>query len=427
MRVYNNPAQQEWESLCQRPNSNDPVLTGRVAQILTDVRSGGDAALRRLTQELDGVTLDVFELDPKLIAAAESELPAELAKAIRTAYQNIYRFHEAQLSAPLQVETMAGVKCSRVRRPISHAGLYIPGGSAPLFSTVLMLGVPAEIADCREVILCTPPNKGGRVHPAIRFAAHLCGINRIFRLGGAQAIAAMAYGTETVPKVHKIFGPGNAYVTTAKQLVMAEGIAIDMPAGPSEVLVIADAGADPDFVAADLLSQAEHGPDSQVVLASDSQTFIEHVGRSLLMQLNGLPRKDIAQKAMNNSFAVFLENTEACVEFSNVYAPEHLIINTQNTDQLLDRVEHAGSVFLGAFTPEAAGDYASGTNHTLPTNGFARAYSGVSVDSFTKQMTVQHITADGLRGIGPVIETMAAAEQLEAHRQAVRIRLNKLA
>ena len=426
IRIYQQPDQQEWKNLCRRPNSNDPVIQSRVSAILNQVRAEGDAALRRLTLEHDGADLDSLELNPALLAAAEGELPTNLTAAIRTAFENIRRFHEAQLGQPLRVETMPGVVCSRVRRPITHAGLYIPGGSAPLFSTVLMLGVPASLAGCREVIICTPPDKNGNVHPAIRFAAHLCGIRRIFRLGGAQAVAAMAYGTETIPQVHKIFGPGNAYVTQAKQLVMSEGIAIDMPAGPSEVLVIADASADPDFVAADLLSQAEHGADSQAVLVSDSPALVERVNQSLQQQLNELPRKDIARQAVAGSFAVCLPSLEACVDFSNVYAPEHLIINTTDAEHLLNRVEHAGSVFLGAFTPEAAGDYASGTNHTLPTNGFARAYSGVSIDSFTKQMTVQQITPEGLKTIGPVIEAMADAEQLDAHRRAVRIRLNKL-
>jgi histidinol dehydrogenase len=390
------------------------------------VRKSGDAALKEFTQKFDGATLESLQVTPQEIALATQSLPGELKSAILTAAKNIEVFHAAQKRSIEKIETMPGVTCWRKATPIQKVGIYIPGGTAPLFSTVLMLGVPARLAGCKEVVLCSPPDKSGKINPAILFAAQLTGITKIFKVGGAQAIAAMAYGTESIPQVSKIFGPGNQYVTKAKQIVSQQGIAIDMPAGPSEVLVIADEAANPAFVAADLLSQAEHGADSQVVLVSTSTTILDKVQTEVTNQLAKLPRKELAQEALNNSLSIsFITETEL-IDFVNAYAPEHLIINTTNNRELESQIVNAGSIFLGAYTPEAAGDYASGTNHTLPTNGFAKAFGGVSLESFTKYITVQEITKAGLQVIGPVVETMAEAEQLKAHAQAVRVRLNSV-
>ena len=398
----------------------------RVEPILAQVRTEGDAALRRLTAQFDRVDLADLIASEAEIAGAEDLLTDELKAAIQAAHRNIRTFHETQLQPPQPVETMPGVVCWRKSVPIDRVGLYIPGGTAPLFSTVLMLGVPAQIAGCREVVLCTPANREGKVHPAILYAARLVGVQKIVKVGGAQAVAAMAYGTETVPKVYKIFGPGNQYVTAAKQLAAQDGVAIDMPAGPSEVAVLADDTAVPAFVAADLLSQAEHGPDSQVLLVSTSEQLIRDALVQIDTQLSQLPRHEMAAQTLRHSKAVLVKTEAEAVGLLNAYAAEHLILATDRAETLAAQVTNAGSVFLGHYTPEAAGDYASGTNHTLPTNGYARAYSGVSVDSFVKKITFQQITPDGLRHVGPVVEQMAAAEQLAAHRQAVTIRLETI-
>lgn len=422
-RVYHPPVNQ-WAELCKRPQLDLTFLEGNVNNILERVRKSGDAALFEFTQKFDHVTLQNLQVSAREIEEAVHSLPGELKSAILAASKNIEVFHTAQKRSIEKIETMPGVTCWRKATPVQTIGMYIPGGTAPLFSTVLMLAIPARLAGCKEVILCSPPDKKGKINPAIIFAAHLTGVSKIFKVGGAQAIAAMAYGTESIPQVVKIFGPGNQYVTKAKQLVSQQGIAIDMPAGPSEVLVIADESAPPEFVAADLLSQAEHGVDSQVVLVSTTPTILDKVQIEIANQLAKLPRKELAQEALNNSLAILFANESELVGFVNAYAPEHLIINTQNNKELEQQIVNAGSIFLGAFTPEAAGDYASGTNHTLPTNGFAKAFGGVSLESFSKYITVQEITQTGLQVIGPIIETMAEAEQLRAHAQAVRVRLS---
>lgn len=390
----------------------------RVAPVLARVRTDGDAALRDFTRQFDGLDLDRLDVPAEVLEVAGRQLSDELKTAIRTAYANIRRFHEAQRQVPEKIETTPGVTCWRKSVGIERVGIYIPGGTAPLFSTVLMLAIPAQLAGCREVVLCSPSQ-----HPAIWYAAHLCGVTRVFRLGGAQAVAALAYGTESVPRVDKIFGPGNQYVTAAKMLVAKEGVAIDMPAGPSEVAVYADDSARPAFVAADLLSQAEHGVDSQVLLVSTSEALIAAVQTELERQVAELPRAEFARKALANSKAVLVSDEATALDLLNAYAAEHLILAVENAEAVSEQITNAGSIFLGNFTPESAGDYASGTNHTLPTNGFARAYSGVSLDSFVKKITVQHLTRQGLERLGPTIEAMAAAESLEAHRRAVSIRL----
>lgn len=395
-------------------------------QHLERVRKSGDAALKEFTKKFDGAEVEHIKVTAQEITQAIQSLSGELKSAILTASKNIEVFHAAQNRSVEKIETMHGVTCWRKATPIQKVGIYIPGGTAPLFSTVLMLGVPARLAGCVEVVLCSPPDKNGSINPAILFAAQLTGITKIFKVGGAQAIAAMAYGTESIPQVSKIFGPGNQYVTKAKQIVSQQGIAIDMPAGPSEVLVIADEAANPAFVAADLLSQAEHGADSQVVLVSTTQNILDKVQAEVAKQLAALPRKELAQEALNNSLSINFANESTLVDFVNAYAPEHLIINTTNNRELEQQIVNAGSIFLGAYTPEAAGDYASGTNHTLPTNGFAKAFGGVSLESFTKYITIQEITKAGLQVIGPVVEIMAEAEQLKAHAQAVRVRLNSV-
>lgn len=426
MKISNNPSEDQWSQIANRPLQDQIGLEEQVNKIFEKVRSYGDKALKEFSIQFDKCSLDKFEVDQDQINSAANQLDEKLKRAIIQASQNIRTFHQLQKRDALKVETMPGVVCQRISRPIENVGLYIPGGSAPLFSTVLMLAIPARLAGCKNIILCTPPNEQGEIHPAILYASKLTGVTNIFRVGGAQAIAAMCIGTKSIPKVDKIFGPGNQYVTMAKQIASRNGTGIDLPAGPSEVLVIADENANPDFVAADLLSQAEHGADSQVVLVSNSSKLVEKTISSMVAQLEELPRKEIARQALKNSWAVLLPELSQCIAFSNYYAPEHLIINTREPKILLESVVNAGSVFLGPYTPESAGDYASGTNHTLPTNGFARVSGGVSIDSFCKYITVQEITSSGLREIGPIVETMASAESLEAHRKAVTIRLSTL-
>jgi len=421
MNIISFPERSEWADLLTRPVQNSNAIEGKVLPILDLVKSKGDEGLRELAKRFDGIDLTEFAFSPEEFDAAEGQLDEELKAAIRQAYQNIYTFHKAQLQSVEKIETMPGVTCWRRSVGIEKVGIYIPGGTAPLFSTVLMLGIPAQLAGCKEVILCTPSN-----HPAILFAAKLVGVTSAFRIGGAQAIAAMAYGTESVPKVYKIFGPGNQYVTTAKMLISKEGIAIDMPAGPSEVAVYADDTAVPSFVAADLLSQAEHGADSQVLLVSTSEKLLVAVNEELTKQLDVLPRRDLASQSIANSKAILVNSAYEAIDILNDYAAEHLILSVKDAEEVAEKIVNAGSIFLGNFTPESCGDYASGTNHTLPTNGYARAYSGVSVDSFVKKITVQHITEAGIRNIGPVVEVMAQAESLDAHKMAVTIRLNAL-
>ncbi|GAB3527130.1 histidinol dehydrogenase [Pontibacter brevis] len=426
MRKIINPNQGEWQELVKRPTKKLEELEPGILETFRLVQERGDAALLELAAKYDGVQLESLLATEEEIAAAESRISAELKAAILQAYSNIQVFHTQQAEPMKQVETMPGVTCWRKSLAIENVGLYIPGGTAPLFSTLLMLGVPARIAGCKELVLCTPPSKDGSVHPAILYTASLLGVNRVVKTGGAQAVAALAFGTETVPAVYKIFGPGNQYVTVAKQLVSKAGVAIDLPAGPSEVLVMADDSANPAFVAADLLSQAEHGADSQVVLLTTSEKLLAKVEQELEAQLAVLPRKEFAQKALDNSIGVVLGSVSEMMDFSNLYAPEHLILSILNFEEALDSITNAGSVFLGNYSPESAGDYASGTNHTLPTNGYARAYSGVSLDSFVKKITFQYITPEGLQQIGSTIETMAAAEGLEAHKNAVSIRLKEV-
>lgn len=422
MRIINNPPKKQWQSLCQRPQMELDFLESAVKNILVRVKNSGDQALKEITSQYDKVTLAELEVTSLEIEKAVNSVPENLKDAIRTAAQNIEKFHIAQKRDVMFIETMPGVMCWRKGVPIEKVGIYIPGGSAPLFSTVLMLGIPARIAGCREVVLCSPPGKDGQINTAILFAAQLVGIKKIFKVGGAQAIGAMAYGTATIPSVSKIFGPGNQYVTKAKQIVNQEGIAIDMPAGPSEVMVIADDQANPSFVAADLLSQAEHGADSQVVLVTSNEGFVNKVLAEIDSQVEKLPRKDIAIQALQNSLSVILNSNEDIISFANEYGPEHLIINTTDCDDLAEKIINAGSIFLGPYSPESAGDYASGTNHTLPTNGFAKAYSGVSLESFLKYITFQKISKEGLNALGPVVEVMAEAEQLRGHAEAVRVR-----
>lgn len=423
MKVINNPSPESWKEICKRPAVAADTLDGAVREILTKVRNSGDAALMALTLEFDRVSIRNVAVPRKEIRNAASRLDDELKAAIQVAATNIEKFHTGQRHDTKVIETMPGVRCWREAVPIDKIGIYIPGGSAPLFSTVLMLGIPARLAGCGEVILCTPPDQSGSINPAVLFAAHFAGIEKIYSVGGAQAIAAMAYGTESIPQVYKIFGPGNQFVTRAKQIVSEEGIAIDMPAGPSEVLVMADEKAEPTFIAADLLSQAEHGPDSQVVLVINGNVDTSAIQREIVAQLEQLPRKSIAEESLRNSRIVRFDSDDDAMDFVNAYAPEHLIINRKNAGQLARRVTNAGSVFLGAFTPESAGDYASGTNHTLPTNGYARAMAGVSLESFLKYITFQEITAEGITVLGPVVERMAEAESLLGHKEAVSKRL----
>ena len=420
------PSPAEWEELLKRPTLRTEELMETVKGLVEEVRQGGDQAVMTLEEKFDKVSLSALEVSAEERQEAEQLVSEELKKAIRLAAGNIRRFHEAQRFEGVQVETQPGVTCWQKAVPIEKVGLYVPGGTAPLFSTVLMLAIPASIAGCKELVLCTPPMKNGRVHPAVLYAAGVAGVKRVFKIGGVQAIAAMAYGTESVPRVYKIFGPGNQYVTAAKQLVSLRQVAIDMPAGPSEVEVLADETANPTFVAADLLSQAEHGADSQAVLISTSEKLVEEVEREVARQLAELPRQEIAAKALQWSKLIVVRTMEEAMAMTNAYAPEHLIIEAADYLTLAQQVEHAGSVFLGSLTPESAGDYASGTNHTLPTNGYAKAYSGVCLDSFMRKMTFQEIRPEGLLRIGPAIETMAAGEALDAHRLAVTRRLATL-
>ena len=426
MKVYTNPDRASWREIIQRPQLELGFLESSVRNILNRVRKSGDQALRELTLQLDKAELGELRVSKEEIAEATQLIAPALREAIRQAADNITRFHQVQKNDGQSVETMPGVKCWRKAVPIPRVGIYIPGGTAPLFSTVLMLGIPASLAGCSEIVLCTPPGKDGKVHPAILFAASLVGVTSIYKVGGAQAVAAMAYGTESIPNVYKIFGPGNQYVTKAKQLVTEDGVAIDMPAGPSEVLVMADETCHPAFVAADLLSQAEHGEDSQVMLVLLDPSKLDSIRSEIDTQLKALPRKEIAAKCLANSRAVTFDDEARAIEFVNAYAPEHLIINTSNAEAVADQVVNAGSVFIGNFSPEAAGDYASGTNHTLPTNGYARAYAGVSLESFLKYITFQQISEEGIRNIGPIVEQLAEAESLIAHKRAVSIRLQSL-
>ncbi|HMO32237.1 MAG TPA: histidinol dehydrogenase [Lacibacter sp.] len=425
MQVFTFPGREQWPQLLERPALDAAALETSVSRILQAVRTEGDAALRLFSLEFDRTELTDFTVSPAEWEAAEAAIPADLRAAIETARANIDAFHRRQVQMSEIVETMPGVRCWRRSLPIEKVGLYIPGGTAPLFSTILMLGIPAQIAGCREIVLCTPPGKDGSVHPAILYTAKVAGITRIFKVGGAQAVAAMAYGTETMPRVDKIFGPGNQYVTAAKQLVQKDGVAIDMPAGPSEVCVLADATANPAFVAADLLSQAEHGADSQVLLVSTSAELITATLQEVERQLETLPRKELARRALDNSKAIQLATPEEALELVNAYAAEHLILSCTEAEAVAGRVTTAGSVFIGHYSPESVGDYASGTNHTLPTNGYARAYSGVSLDSFVKKITFQQLSADGLARIGSAVMTLAEAEGLDAHARAVSVRLQQ--
>ena len=426
MQIIRYPSKEDWAGITERPAIENGMLRKQVGKIIADVKKNGDRSLKRYAKKFDGVDLKQIAVGQHEIIAAENNVSASLKAAINVAIENIKRFHAQQVEEIKKIETMEGVQCWRRPTPMKRVGLYIPGGSAPLFSTVLMLGIPAQIAGCSEVVLCTPPSKDGSIHPAILYAAQKVGVTEIYRCGGAQAVAAMAYGTGSIKKVDKIFGPGNQYVTAAKQLVQMDSIAIDMPAGPSEVCVLADATANADFVAADLLSQAEHGPDSQVLLVTNDESIIERTIKSLHAQLGLLERKEIAGKALENSKAVLMKDMDDAMALVNDYAAEHLIIASDNAHHYGTKVINAGSVFLGNFTPESAGDYASGTNHTLPTNGYARAYSGVSVDSFVKKITFQQISKQGIQNIGKTIITMAEAEGLDAHANAVKIRLNQL-
>lgn len=426
MEVIKYPSREDWASLAKRPALDVTTLFDTVRTVLDEVRLEGDTAVKRYEEKFDKVRLADLQVSEAEIQEARELVSEDLKQAIRTAKDNIEKFHASQRFTGQKVETTSGVTCWQKAVAIEKVGLYIPGGTAPLFSTVLMLAVPAHIAGCKEIVLCTPPNKEGKVHPAILFAAETAGVSKIFKSGGIQAIAAMAYGTESVPKVYKIFGPGNQYVTAAKQLVSLKDVAIDMPAGPSEVEVIADETANPDFIAADFLSQAEHGADSQAILVTSCEGIVAPVIKAIQEQLSKLSRKEITEKALEHSRIIVLKDELEVIDFTNAYAPEHLIIQAANYSHIAGQIENAGSVFMGPYTPESAGDYASGTNHTLPTNGYAKAYSGVNLDSFIKKITFQEITAEGIKNLGGTIQIMAAGEQLDAHRNAVTIRLNTI-
>ena len=420
------PEKESWERLCKRPEIERTDLENVVSEIIKSVKSESDNAVYHFSEKFDGMPRENLKVSSDEISESAGQIPHELKKAIQIARKNIECFHSSQIIDEPVIETLNGVSCWRKSVAIEKVGLYIPGGSAPLFSTLLMLGIPAKLAGCKEIVVCTPPGKNGKVSPLILFTAQLIGLSEIFKVGGAQAIAAMAYGTESIPKVYKIFGPGNQYVTKAKELIQQDGIAIDMPAGPSEVLVIADKSADVEFIAADLLSQAEHGPDSQVIMLTDCESLIKRVRTEVDKQVQLLPRKEIALKALENSKLILLRTPDDCMDFSNLYAPEHLIINCADSFSIVNSVINAGSVFLGKFSCESAGDYASGTNHTLPTNGFAKNYSGVSIDSFLKKISFQEISAAGIKNLGPAIELMAEAESLIGHKNAVSVRLKSL-
>lgn len=426
MKKIYNPAAETWLEILKRPTKTIDDIETTVKEIFKEVQKKGDEAVSKYTSIFDGITLDTNVVSQNEINEAIALIPNELKEAIQLAKNNIYQFHSAQKTEKITIETTEGVTCWQEKRPIQKIGLYIPGGTAPLFSTVLMLAVPAAIAACNEIILCSPPDKNGKINPAILYAANLCGVTKIIKVGGIQAIAGMTFGTETIPKVYKIFGPGNQFVTVAKQLATQFGVAIDMPAGPSELLVVADDSAVPAFVASDLLSQAEHGTDSQVILVSTSKALIDAVENEIQSQITLLPRKEIAEKAIANSKLIYVENNRVALELINEYGPEHFIICTEDDDFYSDGIYNAGSVFIGNYTPESAGDYASGTNHTLPTNGYAKNYSGVNLDSFMKSMTFQKITEKGILNIGNAIEVMAEAEGLQAHKNAVTLRLKQI-
>ncbi|ASB48678.1 histidinol dehydrogenase [Alkalitalea saponilacus] len=426
MQTYVNPPRNQWDELLQRPQLDVSGLYEQVQSVLDEIEVAGDQAVLKYSRMFDGYEGAELQVGEEEIAAASSKITKELKSAIETAAQNIKTFHATQWQLMEKVETQPGVTCWQKNVPIEKVGLYVPGGTAPLFSTVLMLGVPAKIAGCREIILCTPPGKDGKIHPAILYAASVAGIDKIYKIGGIQAIGAMTFGTESVPKVYKIFGPGNKYVTAAKQLVSLKNMAIDMPAGPSEVLIMADESANPAFVAADLLSQAEHGAGSQVILLTTVPELLDAVMAEVEKQVKSLPREDGARGALNDSRAFLLTSIDEMIKMSDLYAPEHLILAVNDAEEVADRIINAGSVFIGHYTPESAGDYASGTNHTLPTYGHARTYSGVNIDSYIRKVTFQHITPEGLKQLGPVIQEMAAAEMLDAHKNAVTIRLNEI-
>lgn len=426
MEKFYNPAKSEWAKILKRPTQTIEDIEETVNQVFSEVRTKGDTAVSKYTELFDGINLLQTKVTQEEVTTAAAKVSNELKDAIKLAKSNIEKFHAAQKTDRIEVETTNGVKCWQEKRAIQKVGLYIPGGSAPLFSTILMLATPANIAGCEEVVLCTPPDKNGNVHPAILYTAELCGVTKIYKVGGIQAIAAMTFGTEAIPKVYKIFGPGNQFVTVAKQLATRYNVAIDMPAGPSELLVLADDSANAAFVASDLLSQAEHGADSQVVLVSNSKSLMEEVEKEVTNQLAVLPRKDIAEKAIAHSRLIYVEKEKDALDLINEYGPEHFIICTTNESFFTEGIQNAGSVFIGNFTPESAGDYASGTNHTLPTNAYAKQYSGVNLDSFMKSMTFQKISEEGIREIGPAIELMAEAEGLAAHKNAVSLRLKEL-
>lgn len=426
MKVINNPVKKDWTKILERPTKTVKDIEGTVNEVFLDIQKNGDKAVAKYTQKFDGVSLENNLVSITEIEKAKSLVSSDLKQAIIIAHKNITVFHNAQKTKKVFVETTNGVECWQEKRPITKVGLYIPGGTAPLFSTVLMLAIPAQIAGCKEIVLCSPPNKEGEIHPAILYAANLCGVTKIVKVGGIQAVAAFTFGTQNIPQVYKIFGPGNQYVTVAKQLATKFGVAIDMPAGPSELLVIADDSANASFVASDLLSQAEHGADSQVILVSTSKKLINDVEIEINKQLLELPRIEIAKKAIENSKSIFVDTDEIALDLINEYGPEHFIVCTNNNDFYVDNIENAGSVFIGNYTPESAGDYASGTNHTLPTNGFTKAYSGVNLDSFLKSITFQEISKEGILNIGNAIELMAATEGLQAHKNAVSIRLKTL-
>ncbi|GMN08823.1 histidinol dehydrogenase [Croceitalea sp. MTPC9] len=424
-KIYN-PATSEWSALLKRPTQSFEAIEDAVAQVFNAVSADGDSAIADFTEKFDGIKLDTTLVLSYEFDEAENLVSKELKKAIKVAKANIESFHKAQITEKVQVETMPGVTCWQEKRPIQKVGLYIPGGTAPLFSTILMLAIPAKLAGCNEIILCSPPDSEGNLNPAILYTAKLCGVTKVYKVGGIQAIAAMTFGTESIPQAYKIFGPGNQYVTVAKQWATKCGVAIDMPAGPSELLVVADDTADAAFVASDLLSQAEHGADSQVILVSTSKDLISEVEKEIEKQLEELPRKEITQKAISNSKLIYVENDETALKLINEYGPEHYIVCVENDDFYIQNTINAGSVFIGNYTPESAGDYASGTNHTLPTNGYAKQYSGVNLDSFMKNMTFQKITKEGIQNLGKTIELMAEAEGLQAHKNAVTLRLKSL-
>ena len=426
MQNYSNPPIDQWESILKRPTVTFDDIESTVIEVFNAVNLTGDQALKNYTLQYDGVTINNLAVSSAEFNEAEALIDEGLKKAIDVAYDNIYKFHLAQQTSKVVVQTTKGVKCWQEKRPIQKIGLYIPGGSAPLFSTILMLAIPAQIAGCQEIVLCTPPNKEAKVHPAVLYAAKRCGVQQLFKVGGIQAIAAMTYGTESISKVYKIFGPGNQFVTLAKQYATKLGVAIDMPAGPSELLIVGDHTAHPAFVASDLLSQAEHGPDSQVILVSTDKALLDAVESELKLQIEELPRKEIAKKAIANSKMIYFDSKEIAAQCIDQYGPEHYIICSEDEAFYIDHIHNAGSVFIGNYTPESAGDYASGTNHTLPTNGYTKQYSGVNLDSFLKQMTFQKITKEGIKNIGPAIELMAHEEGLQAHKNAVSLRLKSI-